>query len=158
MNSHSRRINLWPVSIIAFFTVAIIWCSTFIVFCSRHPADLISANYYEEEVRYQGHINRVQQTQERAPLASIVYDAAVRRIRISLPVDASQSKVVGKIELYRPSAANLDRQMNLEVDAGGIQAIDAASLLPGLWKVRVTWTADSREYFIDQKIVVPWRI
>jgi len=53
---------------------------------------------------------------------------------------------------------NLDRSLKLEVDPAGTQAIDAALLAPGLWKVRVTWTTDSREFFIDQKIVVPSKI
>jgi hypothetical protein len=49
---------------------------------------------------------------------------------------------------------NLDREIKLELDAKGVQAIDASSLLPGLWKVRVSWTADQKDYFTDQKVVI----
>ena len=45
--------NPWPAAIIAFFTLAVLGCGAFVAFCARHPADLISANYYEEEVRFQ---------------------------------------------------------------------------------------------------------
>jgi len=153
----SNSLNLWPVSIITFFTVAVIGCGTFIAFCSRHPADLISPNYYEEEVRYQGQIERLQHTQEQAPLASVAYDVVGRLIRISLPMDSSRAKLVGKIQLYRPSAMSLDRQLKLELNPGGSQAIDAADLAPGLWKVRVSWTLDDKNYLIDQKLVIPSR-
>lgn len=153
----SARFNLWPISIIAFFAVAIVGCGTFITFCSRHPADLISPNYYEEEVRYQGQIDRMRHTQERGSLASVAYNPAQRHIEISLPSDQSRLKPSGQIQLYRPSAVNLDRQLKLELNSGGIQAIDAAALLPGLWKVRVSWTVGEHDYFLDQKIVIPPR-
>jgi nitrogen fixation protein FixH len=149
--------NPWPVSIIAFFTVAILGCGTFIAFCSRHPADLISANYYEEEVKYQGQINRVQQTQEHAPLASVGYDAMAHRIILSVPPARPGIVPTGQIELYRPSDANLDRKMKLDLDPRGFQSLDAAQLLPGLWKVRLNWSMDNHEFSLDQKIIIPER-
>lgn len=155
MQTSSSRFNPWPVSIIVFFTIAILGCGTFITFCSRHPADLISPNYYEEEVRYQGQINRLQHTQERAALASVSYNPAGKLITVSLPPEHSRAKASGRIQLYRPSAVNLDRQIQLETNPQGIQSIDAAALLPGLWKVRVTWTVADHDYFMDQKVVIP---
>src|SRR5579859_6219366 len=121
-NRTSPRFNLWPVSIIVFFSLAIVGCATFITFCSRHPADLISPNYYEDEVKYQGQIDRLQHTQDRAQLASIAYDPDGRQITISLPVDSAQAPLAGQIQLYRPSAVNLDRQLKLEVNSLGAQA------------------------------------
>ena len=154
-STSASRLNLWPISIVAFFSIAILGCGTFIAFCSRHPADLISPNYYEEEVRYQGQIERLRHTQQRATLASVTYKPAGKLITISLPPEHSRTKPSGQIQLYRPSAVNLDRQLKLELNPAGIQSIDAASLLPGLWKVRVSWTVENRDYFIDQKVVIP---
>jgi nitrogen fixation protein FixH len=58
------------------------------------------------------------------------------------------------VHLYRPSSAGLDQKLKLEPDAKGVQTIDAAKLLPGLWEVRVFWTADRRDYFISRKVYV----
>jgi hypothetical protein len=154
MNS-SRRISLWPISIISFFIVAIIGCFSLVVFCSRHPADLISANYYEDEVKYQGQIDRLQHTQEHAASASVQYDNQTRSITVSVPVEVASASPSGQIQLYRPSALNLDRTIKLELSAHGSQTIDAAKLLPGLWKVRVSWTVADRQFFMDQKVVIP---
>lgn len=149
-----RRWNPWPVSIIAFFTLAIIGCGSFIAFCSRHPADLVTSDYYEQEVRYQGQIDRLQRAQERGQLASVSYDGEHQRICISLAPAPSQTNAGGNIQLYRPSAVNQDRQVKLQTDLNGRQTIDAAQLAPGLWKVRVSWTADGQDYFLDRKVVV----
>jgi len=85
----------------------------------------------------------------------VTYDVATRRIAVSLPQITAGSNPVGTIQLYRPSAANLDRELALKVDSQGCQTIEGGSLLPGLWKVRVSWTANSRDFFVDEKLVVP---
>src|SRR5881394_4031581 len=151
----TRGFNPWPISIIAFFTVAIIGCGRFIAFCSRHPADLVAPDYYEQEVRYQGQIDRIQHADRRAQLASVTYDVTSRRITISLPPNQPRADTTGSIQLYRPSAANLDRHFNLEPNGKGVQTIDASTLMPGLWKVRVSWATGDQEYFVDQQLVIP---
>ena len=146
------RLNPWPVSIIAFFTVAIIGCVSFVAFCGRHPADLVSADYYERELRYQGQMERSEHALAGGKLVSIRYDLARRAIAIALP--PGHPRASGTIELYRPSAMGLDRQIKFEPDAAGAQAIDASDLLPGLWRVRLSWTAGGQDYFLDEKVVI----
>jgi YD repeat-containing protein len=150
----STRWNPWPVSIIAFFTVAIIGCVSFVAFCSRHPADLVTASYYEEEVQYQGRINRVAHTRQQASAASVRYDAARQLITVTLPPGQVTSNLNGNIQLYRPSAMSLDRELKLEPNPQGVQTVDAQALQSGLWRVRVSWSADQQDYYIDQKVVV----
>jgi hypothetical protein len=146
--------NPWPASIVAFFVVASIGCGTFVAYCNRHPADLVAADYYEQEVRYQKQMDRLQQTRQNARLASVSYDPSARSIRIALQPNHSGSKALGAIQLYRPSSMNLDQQIDLATDVSGVQQIDAGSLAPGLWKVRVSWSVDKQDYFVDQKVVV----
>jgi hypothetical protein len=155
MNTYlPRRWDPWPVSIIAFFIVAIIGCVTFVVFCTRHTADLVAADYYDQEVRYQGQMDRVQRTQQRGQLASVSYDAARKQIAIALPATRSRGAATGSVQLYRPSAASLDREFKFEAGPTGVQTIDAAGLEPGLWRVRISWTIDHMDYFIDEKLII----
>src|SRR6266851_3571131 len=114
-------LNPWPICIISFFAVALIGCGTFIAFCSRHPADLVAADYYEQEVRYQGQINRIQHAGQSAQLAAVAYDAVSQCITISLSPSQSQSHATGKVQLYRPSATDLDREVKFEPNAAGVQ-------------------------------------
>jgi hypothetical protein len=148
--SKAPRWNPWPLSIIAYFTVAILGCGTFVVYCNRHPADLVAADYYEQEMRYQGQIDRIQHAQERAQLASVTYDADRSQLRIALPPHQSRENATGQIQLYRPAAMDQDRHVRLEPDARGVQTIDTRDLRPGLWKARVSWTSDRQDYFLDQ--------
>ena len=133
--------------------VALIGCGTFVVFCSRHPADLVASDYYEQEVRFQGQIDRIQRTQKQAALTSVSYEAARRRIIIAL-APAPAEKVTGQVQLYRPSAASLDKALKLEPDASGVQTIEADSLSAGLWKVRVSWRSGGQDYYVEQSVVI----
>jgi hypothetical protein len=152
--SSRPRWNPWPVSIIAFFILLVIACVSMVVFCSRHPADLVTADYYEQELRYQSQMDRVQHARQRGELATVAYDSAAKKITITLPPASSPEPLTGNVELYRPSAVDMDRQFKLEPTSAGTQTIDASTLAPGLWKVRVSWTAANQDYFLDQKIII----
>jgi hypothetical protein len=146
--------SFWPYGIMAVFILFILGTVALIVLASSSASDLVSADYYEQEIEYQGQIDRLNRTAQLDGKVSVAYDAATRRIKISLPVKPAGAKATGRIQLYRPSTTGLDRELKLELDATGAQSVDASSLLPGLWRVRVQWTSEDKEYFVDKGIVV----
>ncbi len=148
--------NLWPAGIILAFALFITGTAGLIILACSHKEDLVSSDYYEKELRYQGHIERLNRTRQLPTPCSVSYEAAGKSIRISLPANHALL-ARGLIQLYRPSGAGMDRQFDLDLDSTGAQSIDASALRPGLWKVRVSWTVGKLEYFIDQKVVVRTR-
>ena len=148
------RSNPWPFAILLTFALFLAGTIGLVVMACTQRADLVDANYYEQELKFQGQIERVKRTQHLATQASVHYDSEGRRIMLCLPAEQSGKGVTGSIQLYRPSAAGLDRQLALQVDSNGRQSLDASGLQPGLWKIRVTWTANNEDYFIDEKVVI----
>ena len=146
--------NLWPLGIVVTFVLFFAGTAALIVVACSQQAELVSADYYEQELKFQGRIDRVERTRSAATQATVAYDLATHSITVSLPADQAGHDVSGHIELYRPSAAGLDRAIKLEPDTKGVQRLDAAGLVPGLWKVRVSWTVGKQDYFLDQKVVV----
>ena len=146
------RWNPWPASIITFYALAIAGCVSYVIFCNMHPAELVAPDYYEQELRYQGQMERAQRANGLSEQASIKYLVDRKLITISIPATHANGQTAGKVQLYRPSAAGLDQTFLLDVDTHGTQQIDARMLQPGLWTVKVTWAADGKDYFIDQKI------
>jgi nitrogen fixation protein FixH len=149
MNSHK---NLWPFAIILAFVLFISGTVCLVIMACSHRVDLVSNNYYDQEIRFQSHIDQVRRTQALAAPASVVYDSTRQRITIALPREQTHQAIAGQIQLYRPSAASLDRRFELHPDSQGVQQLDASGLVPGFWKVRLLWTADGKDYFMDQKI------
>jgi hypothetical protein len=146
--------NLWPLGIITVCGLFVAGTAGLIVMACSQKVELVSGDYYEKELKYQGQIDRVERTRREASQAAVGYDAAHRQITLSLPPGQVHGNVSGDIELYRPSAAGMDCSLRLNPDDSGVQRFDATNLAPGLWKVRVSWTFEQRNYYLEQKVVV----
>ena len=157
MNTTSKKssFNPWPWSIIGFFAVAITAAVVWVAFCIGHSTDLVAADYYEQEVDYQSQLDRMERARELTDQASISYEAAEQCIRIRLPKEQAALNPEGLIHLYRPSQANLDQTLRLQITAVGEQRLETKSLAPGLWDVRVQWTANGKGFFLNRRITVP---
>ena len=149
----NERKNLWPLGIV--FTFILFVCATvgLVVLACSHKTDLVSTDYYEQEIRFQEHLDRLARAKELGTQVS--YEPTTRKIRICLPNEQAGKGVSGSIQLYRPSATGLDRKINFEPDTRGTQFVDAGGLQPGLWKVRVAWSAAKQDYFVEENIRIP---
>ena len=153
-NETKKSFNPWPVSIIAFFAVAICGAVAFAIFCARHKEELVSADYYEQEVRYQDQLDRANRAKSLQAPAKVDYNSATRLITVLMPADHLSPSLKGWIQLYRPSAASLDQKLPLAVDATGTQIIDGKVLSDGFWHVRISWNLNGADYYFDQKLVI----
>ena len=154
MPSQATSRNLWPVGIIVAFAIFIAGTAGLIVMAWSQKSDLVSRDYYEQELKFQSQIERLDRARDLGAQASVTYDVAQQRIILSLPVEHALRKAKGRIHLYRPSAARLDRQLKLELNSAGVQDLDASELRPGLWRVRVFWTMGNQEFYLDRSVVI----
>lgn len=152
--TNKSSFNPWPASIIVFFALAITGVVSFVAYCSRHHVDLVAADYYEQEVRYQDQLDRANRATSLQAPAKIDYNDLTRLITVSLPADHFQQSPRGWIQLYRPSSASLDQKLPLTMDTNGKQVIDGKILSDGLWHVRVSWNLNGADYYFDQKLVI----
>lgn len=146
-------LNPWPIAITGFFIIAFIFIVTFIAFAVRQREDLVSADYYEREVRYQTQLDTMNRSQSFATRTVVTFEPEQQTIVITLPAAQTQG-AAGSIHLYRPSDARQDRELPLALNTDGIQRLDAKPLSDGLWKVRVKWSTNGKEFFIDQPVIV----
>jgi hypothetical protein len=114
----------------------------------------VADNYYEQELRYQSQIDGMRNARSETEQATVAYDPRNKEIVVSIPSPSTTVARSGMVQLYRPSSLKLDRQYELQTDSRGLQRIDAAALAPGLWKVRVSWRIQDRDYLIDQRLVI----
>jgi hypothetical protein len=149
-----RSRNLWPWAIIATFVVFLSGTASLVVLACSQKVDLVSADYYDQEIRFQNHLDRLNNARDLQRAASIRFDAATHRLLIALPPEQSGKATNGQIQLYRPSTIGLDRRLPLAVNASGEQALDASNLRPGFWKVRLAWTCAGQDYFAEQGVLV----
>jgi len=155
MNPVAPRIEPWPVGIAAFFAVVDSLLASWAVVALRNREELVSPDYYEEELAYQGHIDRLRRSADSGVTIAHVPDGQDGILRIGWPTAARPVDGRGEVRLYRPSEAALDRRIPLAVGADGVQRIDASGLKPGLWRVRVRWGHGDSGFFVEAPVVIP---
>ncbi|MDB6037790.1 MAG: nitrogen fixation protein FixH [Verrucomicrobiales bacterium] len=146
--------SLWPIAITAFFLLAICGVITFINWAVHQNMDLVSHDYYKEEILYQQQIDSLKRTRQLGGEVSARYNRESREIAVTLPTAHYLQKASGTIKLYRPSDASLDYSVPLLLKPDGTQKIRAADLRPGLWKVRIQWNAAGQDYSFDQPVII----
>lgn len=146
--------NLWPLGIVLSFALFVAGTASLVVMAARNSSDLVSANYYDDEVRFQTHIDELNRARNLAKRINVQYDSATHNIVVVMPADHSAIATNGRIELYRPSAARFDKSLELIPDAAGVQLIDTSRLAPGLWIAKIVWTVDDKIYRHEQKLVI----
>ena len=142
--------NPWPYSIIGFFAIALTGVAAFISFAIRQNMDLVRPDYYEHEIRFQEQIERVERTRALGSGVTLNYDSKGEALQLRLPHAAS-----GRLKLYRPSNAALDRNYEFQLEAKGSRTIDAKDLQPGVWRAQLCWTANAQEYYLESEFIVP---
>ena len=155
MKPTQPRIEPWPIGIAGFFVVLIAALATWVVVAQRNREELVSADYYEQEVAYQQQINRLRRSADSGVVIGFVPVGQGGVIRITWPLASRPGEAQGRVRLYRPSEAALDREVPVLVGADGVQSIDAGTLKPGLWKVRVLWGPEDSGYYAEGSVVVP---
>src|SRR6185295_14078884 len=142
--------NFWPLGILLFFVLFFAGMATAVVIAATHRDSLVSPNYYEQELKYQEQIDGAARAEKSD--AKLRFDAANGQIIIMLPVGQLTGKPSGTVALYRASSPELDREFPLELKADGTQTLSVSNLAAGSWIVRVKWSADGDNYFLEQKL------
>jgi hypothetical protein len=153
MKLFPRIQNPWPVGLVLFFIVFAAYIIGFVIFASVQKMDLVREDYYDQEIRFQKQIDRVQRTAPVLADANIDYDRAGDLVTVRLP-SVKQNNIGGTVSFYRPSDASLDTSVKLGLDPVGHQSVSVRSLSTGLWRVRVQWKMSGQEYFFEKPIVI----
>ena len=137
----------WGKSIVLAFVLFVLFIGTLVVVCLRQDIPLVSTNYYEEELRYQMEIDRMNNANslKEKPNVSVVGNGVeVRYSRLS-------EIAVGELILFRPSDARFDRKFVLNGN-GPIQRFKTQGLPGGMYKAKLRWTLNGIEYSMESTI------
>ena len=146
--------SLWPYAIAGYFALAITAIVCFVIWIVPHQMELVRPDYYEHEILFQNQIDALNRARPFGRELAAIYDLSNHAVLISVPARHVGESFSGKAHLYRPSDANMDRHIDLKPTFEGKQTIDGARLAPGLWKVRLDWSANGQMFAFEQTLIV----
>lgn len=136
------------ISIIIFMVITI---ST-VVYLMNQDVDLVAKDYYNKGIHHQEQIDRVNRTNSMDEAVNIIPENGF--IRLSFPKSYIQKSFNGTIQFYRPSDTKKDFALSISIDTSGQQIISTQSIDKGYWKVKLSWTQDSVEYYKESSLVI----
>ncbi|MCS6818614.1 MAG: FixH family protein [Chitinophagales bacterium] len=122
----------------------------FMVFLStRHKTELVTPNYYEEELKYQERINRIENTRKlKEPLK---WEIEGKQVKLIFPKELS-GRPSAKILFYKPNNSALDFTISCTADDNGLCFMDAGRLTSGIYHMQIEWQSGQTEYYNEAVI------
>ncbi len=148
----TKKNTSWPVFITVFYIVFVMLMFSVLLFSQKNRTNLVTENYYEEEIRYEEQISRIRNTNALNAKPAIEYDKTKKILVIRMP-DELKNISYGKIKMFRPSNANLDVDYDLNL-INDRQVISTDNLSSGLWMIKFSWVQDKKEYYLEKTIIL----
>ncbi|WP_377469552.1 FixH family protein [Pontibacter silvestris] len=149
----NKSFSLWPYAIVTAIVLFMSYIIYFVVQAMGQDVDLVSTNYYQQEIAYQEHMDKVGRTKATGDV-QLNYNAEAQNILLQLPAGFKSKRVNGNISFFRPSDDALDFDVQLQLGRDMSQLVSAEEMKSGLWKVRVNFTADTETYFTEKTILI----
>lgn len=120
--------------------------------CIETPVNLVSEQYYKDELAYQKVIDGTKQANALSGKLSLAQTAGA--IRVMLPTDMRGKAIKGTIVFYCPSDVARDRHVPLQVDEEAAQEIRQGLVPHGHYTVKVSWESGGVNYFAEQPFII----
>ncbi len=114
-------------------------------------SELVSTNYYEDELVYQEVIDAKNNA---ATLTEIPqYKQTPAGIKITFPQTIMPEKKNVHFDLYRTDDANLDVKKDVNLDAANSVTIPKQILSQGSYTLKLRWKAQDKPYQVDYDVL-----
>jgi len=138
----------WGKGIILSFVTFAVFVIALVVVCMRQNINLVSDDYYKDELRYQDQIDRMNNA------ASLTVKPVITVANDRLAVDFGAASIFdsASVKLFRPSDDSLDKKFRLDPANGGHQTFRLAGMRRGMYKLLLTWSSNGKEFYMEQTV------
>ena len=140
----------WGTKIVLLYCGFILMILTLVFFTLHQDIQLVSDDYYEQELKYQDRIDASKNSQDLRQVIS--FDAHNGQVIISYPKDFAAKKLEGNILFLRPSDSSLDIKTSIQLNDSAQQTVIFKKFKKGLYKAQLTWTLNNKQYYVEESI------
>lgn len=140
----------WGKWIILSFILFAGFIATLVTVCMRQEINLVSKDYYKEELAYQDQIAKINNTNE------LSEKPAITTAGTFIEVDFNQFDQVerGELKLFRPSDAKMDKVFALQPSQATKQIFPVTDMQKGFYRARMSWHMNGKEYYLETVIQI----
>lgn len=134
----------WGIKITVLYIGFVILTLSLVTMAMRQNVDLVSKDYYEQELKFQDKINKSNRAAAlKEPLS---WEVKQGSLLLKFPEQFKGRKISGSVYFFRPSDAAMDKTIPLAADTL-LLSIPIAQLKRGLYKMQINWEVNKEEYY-----------
>jgi hypothetical protein len=138
----------WGKWIVVSFVFFVAFIATLVTVCIRQDINLVSRNYYQDELAYQDQLDRLNNTKELIEKPSII----VKDSHLEISFKQLNAIEKGTIQLFCPSNEKMDRYYTIASSHERQHSYALADLPKGMYRARLQWTMHGKEYYMEEII------
>lgn len=143
----------WGTGILIAFIAFISFIMYFVITMStdkKYEHDLVTENYYGQELEFQNDINK--ETYSQSLDQDLTWNRNPEGLIIKFPENFDLKDIKGKVFMYRPSNKQLDFETTIALSNHSMLITDKR-LLDGRWNIRVEWHVGENAYLYKKEII-----
>ena len=128
----------WGTGLVIFF-ILFVGTLVFVMYQSSQVHDsLVVKDYYEEDINYQQHYDKKQNTADLSIKVKAEYIKENKEVVLTFPTD-SVSITSGKILLYNPYSEFSDVKYDFNLGKAATYTFPVDKVKSGRWKIKIDW-------------------
>ena len=142
----------WGTGIVLAFIGFISFIMYFIITMNvdeRFEHELVTEDYYAEELAYQNDIDKLNNANTLKE--NVSYVITEKGLTITFPETIDYKNITGKVFLYRPSNKQLDFETAISLSNSNLLIPDKR-LVDGRWNIKIDWQYKGNSYLFKEKI------
>ena len=139
----------WGVKVTGLYLGFVAIIITLVVSSMRQDFDLVSEDYYQQELDYQNVLDAGKN--QNSLSAPVKIHANETILTIDFPAEFQGRALTGKVHFYSPVNAEWDKVLAINSNTDAM-ALSRAELKDTRYKIKISWNADGKEYYQESEI------
>ena len=142
----------WGYKIAIAYSVFVIMILVLVYKSSLQNIDLVTEEYYAEELKYQDQIDK-KRNANKLEIPLIIKQES-QQLKIQFPGDLAEKGVSGILFFYKPDDKLKDIKIPIDANTYGLQIIDISGFAKGYYQIKIEWEANRISYYQEEDIFI----
>ena len=139
----------WGYKIMLGYSLFVAGIVFLVIKASSQKLDLVTKDYYEQELQYQTMIDQSANTARLS--APVTVDQTATELKIAFPQEMKEKKKSVQFYLYYPADAKKDFRKTFELNENEfVQPLPTA--MNGMYELKLSWKVDAVKYYFEKKL------
>ncbi len=140
----------WGTKIALFYITFVIFTLVMVVMAFQEDYELVTEDYYEQEIKYQGKIDSKQRTKALENKLSVNIDA--NELNILFP--QKEVSLSANILCFRPSDESKDLRIEFKEFTNRV-SIPLNKFSKGKYLFKIDWIANNKSFYSEEIVIIP---